>query len=203
MIRNFEVDNLAVLRKKLLAVEGKCSTRYFSQVFGLFNEAVKPSNRKTFKAYDGLNNLFNLAYTLLFWKCYRALIKSHLESYLGFLHSLKFRRPALVCDFIELYRYLADDFLIMNCQKLKPEDFTVKAEEWAGKKSKRIYLKKSLADELTGKLHDHFMRMVRVPRIMRGSQQELETLINEEALLLAKYIRCERREWSPRIARLD
>jgi len=41
---------------------------------------------------------------------------------------------------------------------------------------------------------------VEVPRIRHGSKQTLETLINEEALLLAKYLRNERKKWIPRIA---
>jgi hypothetical protein len=36
-----------------------------------------------------------------------------------------------------------------------------------------------------------------------GSKQEIETLINEEALLLAKYLRNERTEWAPRIVNLS
>jgi len=32
-----------------------------------------------------------------------------------------------------------------------------------------------------------------------GEQQETETLISEEALLLAKYLRNERKDWNPRI----
>jgi hypothetical protein len=34
---------------------------------------------------------------------------------------------------------------------------------------------------------------------MRGEHQEFETLINEEALLFARYLRDERKEWIPRI----
>jgi len=37
---------------------------------------------------------------------------------------------------------------------------------------------------------------------MRGESQEIETLINEEALLLAKYLRNERETWEPRIVTL-
>jgi len=33
---------------------------------------------------------------------------------------------------------------------------------------------------------------------MRGEHQEIETLINEEALLFAKYLRNEREIWKPR-----
>jgi hypothetical protein len=35
--------------------------------------------------------------------------------------------------------------------------------------------------------------------MVRCSRQELETLINEEALLLAKFLRNEIKEWNPRI----
>jgi len=36
-----------------------------------------------------------------------------------------------------------------------------------------------------------------------GEQQEIETLINEEALLFSKYLRDETQIWNPRIARLQ
>ena len=40
--------------------------------------------------------------------------------------------------------------------------------------------------------------VVQVQRIMHGSKQTLGTLINEETLLLAKYLRRERKAWVPR-----
>ena len=45
----------------------------------------------------------------------------------------------------------------------------------------------------------YFESKVEVPRIRHGSRQTLETLINEEALLLAKYLRDGRKTWIPRI----
>jgi len=42
--------------------------------------------------------------------------------------------------------------------------------------------------------------MHEVPRIRVGKRQTIETLISEEALLLAKFLRDERKEWTPRIA---
>jgi len=41
---------------------------------------------------------------------------------------------------------------------------------------------------------------VEVPRIRIGKIQTIETLINEEALLLAKLLRDKRKMWTPRIA---
>ena len=199
IINSFNESDLVMLRRRLNHFEGKVSQHYFEQIFQLFPEKIRPSNRKGFKAYDGLNNVFNLAYKLLFWKCYRALIKCHLEPYLGFLHCIQPTRASLVCDFVELYRYLVDDFLIEFCQKLKSKDFVAKTETLNDKKGKRIYLNDGLTRDLTRKLHEFFKRNVNIRRIKRGEKQEIETLINEEAMLLGKYLREERKEWIPRI----
>ena len=52
------------------------------------------------------------------------------------------------------------------------------------------------------RLNDYFRTKVNVPRIMRGEKQQIETLISEEALLFAKYLRNERPTWNPRIVAL-
>jgi len=52
------------------------------------------------------------------------------------------------------------------------------------------------------KLNAHFLTTVDIPRIKVGKKQELETLINEEAVLFAKYLRGECPTWIPRIAEL-
>jgi hypothetical protein len=41
-----------------------------------------------------------------------------------------------------------------------------------------------------------------IPRVRYGSKQTLDTLINEEALLLAGFLRNERQTWIPRSANL-
>lgn len=199
-VENILEPDLDVLRRKLLHLEGKYAKYYFKQIFQLFPESIRPTERSKFKAYDGINNVFNLAYRILFWKCYRALIKAHLEPYLGFLHKVQFGRPSLVCDFIELYRYLVDNFLIEYCQELRSKDFIAKTEKWGGKKSKRIYLNDTLTRDLTLKLHGYFKQMVQAPRMRsRAKKQEFETLISEEAFLIAKYLRNERKNWISRI----
>jgi len=192
-------EDLKSLRRGLLGVEGRFTSRYFNRIFKLF--PIKPSSRKTFKAYDGMNNIFNFAYTILKWKVYEAVLKAKLEPYLGFLHSEQFGKPSLVCDFQELYRYLVDDFLIQYCGKLRKKDFVMKHESLSKKrKGKREYLNDALTNELMRGLNAYLESRVEVPRIRHGSKQTLETLINEEALLLAKYLRNERKTWIPRIA---
>ena len=47
-------------------------------------------------------------------------------------------------------------------------------------------------------LERFFESKVEIPLIRHGKKQKIETLINEEALLLAKFIRDEKKEWIPR-----
>jgi hypothetical protein len=69
------------------------------------------------------------------------------------------------------------------------------------RKAKREYLNDSLTSDLSHRLNLFFESKVDIPRIMHGQRQSVETLINEEALLLAKYLRGETETWIPRIPR--
>lgn len=77
-------------RRKLASIEGKFTQQYFGQILGLLPERLRPEARKKFKAYDGINSAFNLAYEILSWKVHRAVVKAKLEPYLGFLHSMQY-----------------------------------------------------------------------------------------------------------------
>jgi CRISPR-associated protein Cas1 len=187
----------------LSTYEAHCSRIYFKQIFSLFSDSVRPKNRKTFKAYDGVNNLFNLGYEFLSWKVHKALVNAKLEPYLGFLHSEKFRKPSLVCDFMEIYRFMIDDFLIQNCKKLKAKDFVVKSEGLSRHKiGKREYLNDLDTRDLMSGLNNYFESMIEIHRMKVGKRQTFETLISEEALLFAKYLRNEKKEWIPRLTDL-
>ena len=183
-----------------MSIEGKFTERYFKQVFGLLPEKLRPEKRKKCKAYDGMNNIFNLAYTMLKWRVHREILGAKLEPYLGFVHSEQHGKPNLVCDLMELYRYLVDDFVIQFSQGLKPRDFVVMGERTTRKRwGKREYLNGSKTRELEKGLDGLFEGWVEIPRIRYGSRQALETLINEEALLIAKYLRDELKSWIPRV----
>ena len=69
-----------------------------------------------------------------------------------------------------------------------------------GKKGKREYLNDSDTNNLIRKLNEFFERRVEIPRIRVGRGQTIETLINEEALLLARFLRNDREDWVPRIS---
>jgi len=140
--------------------------------FGAHNYIEK--GRYPFKMYDGTSNLFNLAYEVLSWKVHRALIRAKLKLYLGFLHSVQYGKPSLVCDFQELYRHLIDDFLIQYCQTLGVKDFIVKTEDLSRKKKgKRVYLNDVQTRYLMRQLDKFFESTVEVPRIRMGRSRLL------------------------------
>jgi CRISPR-associated protein Cas1 len=137
---------------------------------------------------------------VLQWKVHRAIIRAKMEPYLGFVHSVQVGKPSLVCDLQELYRYLVDDFVIQFCQGLKERDFMVKRESVSRKrKGKREYLNDAETRRMMKELQGFFESKVEIPLLRHGKRQRIETLINEEALLLAKYLREEKKIWIPRI----
>jgi len=188
-----------------MSIEAKYSQYYFSKILRLFPQKIRAEKRITHEAYDGCNNLFNFAYHILKNRIHKALLKAKLEAYLGFLHSIKFGNASLVYDFQELYRYLIDDFLLERRMKFHKKDFVLKTDTTIKlrKYNKRIVLSDYETNGLTEDLFQFFERMVDVPRIMHGNRQSIDTLINEEALLFAKFLRGEKPSWQPRIVDLN
>jgi len=85
-------------------------------------------------------------------------------------------------------------------QGLKPCDFTTKDVQASRKrKGKREYLNDAKTREMMRDLSDYFDTIIELPLIRYGKRQRIETLINEEALLLAKFIRKGSEAWIPRM----
>jgi len=168
----------------------------------VFKESLRPQSRKTYKAYDKINNVLNLSYSVLFWKLQLAVHKSKLEPFLGFLHSLQWGMPSLILDLQDCYRYIADDFVIQYARKVKDRDFILCMDNYAGRKTKREFLNSVKRKEFLDSFDAHFDTVIEIPRVRRGRKQQIETLIGEEVLLLAQYLRNERQTWVPRTASL-
>jgi CRISPR/Cas system-associated endonuclease Cas1 len=64
VLNGVKSDDLSKVRHKMISFEGKFTEHYFKQIFRLLPETLRPEKRKKFKAYDGVNNIFNLTYTL-------------------------------------------------------------------------------------------------------------------------------------------
>lgn len=90
------------------------------------------------------------------------------------------------------------------CQKLKLKDFIVKTEDSTrNKKGKRVYLNDVQTRDLAKKLDEFFESYIEIPRIRVGKKQTIVTLMEEEALLFAVYLRNKQALWNPRIPYLQ
>ena len=79
-----------------------------------------------------------------------------------------------LCDFQELYRYLVDDLLVQYCRSLSNRDLVLKTEDCCGKRGKRQFLNDDKTRDLVSRLDKYFETEVSIPRIRRGSRQELK-----------------------------
>lgn len=203
-IMDLDVIELKALRRKLLPIEGKASEFYFKQIFQLLPTPIqKTDKRRGFHAYD-VNNTFNLTYSLLNWNVHSALLDAKLEPFLGFMHSEQPYKPSLICDVMELYRHLADDFLIQFSKNVRRVDFIQKTEKYsANRQGKREYPSDTKSDDLMRRFYAYLDWHVRIPRIRYGNRSKIETLISEECSLLASYLRNEKKDWLPRIGITD
>jgi len=106
-----------------------------------------------------------------------------------------------VCVFQELYRAYVDDFVLQYLEGVKRRDFVTKSEAPnRRRRGKREYLNDSDTSDFMRGLNGFFESMVEVKRLRNGERQTLETLINEEAQLFARYLRGEKTVWNPRSA---
>src|SRR4030042_1769582 len=80
----------------------------------------------------------------------------------------------------------------------KTEGFHVQERLFRKGRPRRGSIDEKKSRDLLKQSEDFFQSTDGIPRIRVGKKQKSETLVNEEALLLAKFLRCERDEWMPR-----
>ncbi len=174
-----KIDNI---RPKLMWIESRYSKVYFKCLKTLFPEFFQTSKRIKYKAEDPLNNLLNLGYEVLKGEVYRAVMYAHLDPYMGYLHSIQFAKPSLVCDIQEIFRGMIDEFLIDYCQKLKENSFKCN--------NGRMFLKKQESYRMIKAINKLFDRRIKHQRIKKfGEYSTLKTTIREETIKIGQYLR--------------
>lgn len=115
---------------ELLGIEGELSKFYF----GNFNKFVKSDlefeKRSRRPAENEFNALLNLTYGITKNNILSKLEKEGFDSYIGYLHSVKYGRESLTLDLIEEIRADCDNLVIkwVNRKEFKKTDF-IKLEE--------------------------------------------------------------------------
>ncbi len=143
-----------------------------------------------YNAEDPLNNLLNLGYEVLKGEVYRGVMYAHLDPYLGYLHSIQFAKPSLVCDIQEIFRGLIDEFLIDYGQRLNENSFENKGE--------RMFLKQKESYKMIKVINGLFDKRIKHQRIKKyGKHSKVRTVIREEPIKLAQYLRGEKENYEP------
>ncbi|KXA99023.1 hypothetical protein AKJ42_03850, partial [candidate division MSBL1 archaeon SCGC-AAA261C02] len=176
-------------RNKLVyGIEGKCSRTYNTQLMTQFPEFLQVKKRNKYKAEEPLNNTFNLAYEVLKAEVYRGVMKAHLDPFLGYLHSIQYSKPSLVCDLQEPFRPMIDEFLIKYSQDLDKDDFE--------KRGERMFLNQEKGYELIQSVNELLDKRVEHQRITNfGESSKIRTMIREEAIKLSQYLKGEKEEY--------
>lgn len=114
----------------LMGIEGECSRLYFDNFDEIILNDLKFEKRTRRPPQNEFNALLSLTYSLttnnILWK----LEIENLDSYIGYLHSIKYGRESLALDILEEFRAICDYIVIkwVNRKEFKKIDF-IKSED--------------------------------------------------------------------------
>lgn len=175
-------------RAKLNMLEERFSRHFYAQMFPLFPKWIRVKKRIKRNAINYCNNLLNLSFEVLNWKVLKAILTCKLEPYLGFLHSIQYSKPSLVCDLVEPFRSYIIHFLIHYSKTLTSADFQ---KHYVTKdRYPRYFLKHRTAWNLIETLNKHlFEAYIPMQRNRKhGKRMTFETFIDEYVSSIAKFI---------------
>jgi len=180
----------------ILGLEGSGSAHYFR----CFGQLLTDSQQWPFAGRvkrpptDPINALLSYGYALLTSQVSAAVQVVGFDSYIGYLHSSTYGRPALSLDLMEEFRPLIVDSVVLtllNNRMLTPDDFHVELGAYRLKKEPRkVFLTKfeeRLNEEVT---HPIF-----------GYKTKYRRCIELQARLVAKYLTGEIDEYPPLVMR--
>ena len=127
---------LDTLREKetsneIMGVEGICSAIYFRAYGYMFRCKTIFPGRNRRPPRDPINAILSLTYTFLTKEIVAALEAESFETYLGFLHGIRYGRKSLALDLVEEFRQPAADRLVLrlfNKQMISEYDFDIEGD---------------------------------------------------------------------------
>ena len=127
---------LDTLREKetsneIMGVEGICSAIYFRAYSHMFRCKTIFPGRNRRPPRDPINAILSLTYTFLTKEIVAALEAESFETYLGFLHGIRYGRKSLALDLVEEFRQPAADRLVLrlfNKQMISEYDFDIEGD---------------------------------------------------------------------------
>jgi len=102
-LREFDTD-LDILRGKILSIEGRSASLYWTSVKDLVENSSDFPGRQGHGSTDLVNALLNYGYGLLYNRVWQAVAQQGLTAGIGFLHTEQKGKPTLVFDLVEEFR---------------------------------------------------------------------------------------------------
>jgi len=114
--------------------EGQAAASYFAAFSGMLKTGELPdfdfASRNRRPPKDPINSLLSFTYALLVKECLVALLGEGLDPWWGLYHRPRHGRPALALDFMEPFRPIIADSVVItaiNTGMIKPRDFVTNA----------------------------------------------------------------------------
>ena len=145
-------ENVSDIAAQLRGWEGIVSKIYFFQMNAFLPERYRFAVRSQNPAMDVVNAMLNYGYGMLYSKIEGSLIRAGIDPYIGILHRDEYRRPVLVYDVIEKYRFWVDYVVWMLVRQniIGEEYYSIKSDgsHWLEGLGRRIVIQ-SLNDYLS------------------------------------------------------
>ena len=119
---NINVENSKL---KIMGIEGKASTEYWSSISKLLPSNLGFKKRINRHPTDITNAMLNYAYAILASEVAKILVLNGLDSFCGFLHFDRDKRNSLIFDVIEEFRQQIVDkvvFSLLNTKQIGSSD---------------------------------------------------------------------------------
>ncbi len=99
---------------EIIGYEGMAAREYFTALSKLIRTDFKFNGRTRRPPKDAFNSMISLGYTIIFYEIYAEIASKSLSPYIGYIHRLKERYPALVSDLLEEWRAVIIDSTVMS-----------------------------------------------------------------------------------------
>jgi CRISPR-associated protein Cas1 len=181
---------------QLMGLEGEAASVYFGVFASLLRApGFEFSGRVRRPPADPVNALLSFAYVLLASECASALAGVGLDPYVGFLHQDRPGRKSLALDLMEELRApLADRFVLtlINRGQMKLDDFVTEV-------SGAVRLKDDARKALLTAYQERKKESLKHPYL--DENIELGLLPHAQALLLARHLRGDMKNYTPFVVR--
>lgn len=162
---------------QLMGYEGSISSLYWQALAKILEDKSNFTGRVNRGAKDIVNSSLNYGYAILYARVQHALLKAGLAQHISFLHSMQDGKPTLVYDLIEEFRaFVVDRAIVSMFNKNEPLKLNSKGQLT---KESRYLIVQNVKERL-GVYTNH-----------RKSSKKVESIIQDQAYLLARHIRGE------------